>query len=146
MRTTNELDETLKAAGYRVTRPRRRVWTALQETNGHITVEELAERVGDDVDLASVYRTLRLFETLGIARTSRFDERDPGRWEPSHPDEHFHLVCRECGEVDHHVGDLVARIRAHLDEGHGFLVEDVTLTVHGLCASCRGGTTEPNAD
>ncbi len=132
-----QLDDTLKAAGYRVTRPRTRVWDALHAANGHVTVDELAEDVGEDVDLASVYRTLHLFEELGLARVSRFDDRDSARWEPAHPDEHFHLVCRSCGEVDHHIGSLVAQIRTHLEGDHAFTVEEVDLTVHGLCNTCR---------
>jgi Fur family transcriptional regulator, ferric uptake regulator len=135
---TSELDDTLRAHGYRVTRPRRRVWRALHDADGHVTVDELARAVGGDADVASVYRTLSLFEELGLARMSRFEDGDAGRWEPSHPDEHFHLVCRSCGSVDHHVGTLVASIESHLAEGHGFLAEQIDLTVRGLCARCRG--------
>lgn len=137
MDTAIELDETLRANGYRVTGPRRRVWHALQAGHGHRTVEQLARDVGDDVDLASVYRTLSLFEQLGLARASRFQDDDASRWEPSHPDEHFHLVCERCGTIDHHVGTLVERIRSHLDEGHGFIVGQVDLTVRGVCQRCR---------
>ncbi len=133
----DDLDAALRAAGHRVTTPRRKIWDALHDAGGHVTADELASSIGSSVDLASIYRTLSLFEELGIARMSRFDDREASRWEPSHPDEHFHLVCRSCGEVDHHVGTLVARIREHLDEGHGFGVEDIDLTVHGLCSNCR---------
>jgi Fur family transcriptional regulator, ferric uptake regulator len=137
---TSELDDALRAHGYRVTRPRRHVWRALHDADGHVTVDELARAVGDEADVASVYRTLSLFEALGLARVSRFAEGDAGRWEPSHPDEHFHLVCRSCGAIDHHVGTLVASIEAHLAKGHGFLAEEIVLTVRGLCASCRSGS------
>jgi Fur family transcriptional regulator, ferric uptake regulator len=134
-----DLDRLLRARGYRVTRPRRAVWAALNRADGHLTVEEVATLVaeqGDDADLASVYRALALFEELGLARVSRLGDRDAGRWELAHPDEHFHLVCERCGEVDHHVGSLVATIREHLTAGHGFEVHDVDLVVTGRCARC----------
>ena len=140
METTDELDEELRAHGYRATRQRRAVWQALRGA-GHVTVDELLERLdtdGADVDTASVYRALSLFEELGIARVSRLREGDPGRWELAHPDEHFHLVCDRCGEVDHHVGTLVQGIRSHLTEGHGFEVQNVELVVSGRCQRCRG--------
>ncbi|MFA9431711.1 Fur family transcriptional regulator [Egicoccus sp. AB-alg2] len=135
-----ELDRTLRAHGHRVTRPRRVVWQALQAEHGHRTVEEIAasiEDAGEEVDTASLYRTLSLFEELGLARVTRLGDRDAGRWELAHPDEHFHLVCQVCGDVDHHVGTLVARIREHLEEGHGFATEHVELVVNGRCADCQ---------
>lgn len=132
------LDDTLRAHGYRATRPRRSVWEALQRTTGHVTADELIDLVSGDVDPASVYRALALFEEIGLARVSRFQASDAGRWEPAHPDEHFHMVCRECGRVDHHVGTLVAGIREHLTGDHGFAAEEITLTVTGRCRTCRG--------
>lgn len=135
-----ELTDELRARGYRVTRPRRAVWEVLGAAEGHLTVEEVTARIvarGTDVDLASVYRTLSLFEELGLARTSRLGDSDAGRWELMHPDEHFHLLCEVCGHVDHHVGSLVARIQEHLDSGHGFEVRGVELTVSGVCSRCR---------
>ncbi len=135
-----ELGDELRARGYRVTRPRRAVWDVLRAADGHLTVEQVTARIGEtgtEVDLASVYRTLSLFEELGLARASRLGDSEAGRWELMHPDEHFHLLCEVCGEVDHHVGSLVARIREHLDVGHDFEVRGVELTVRGVCSRCR---------
>lgn len=135
-----ELGDELRTRGYRVTQPRRAVWDVLNAADGHLTVEQVTARIGatgTEVDLASVYRTLSLFEELGLARTSRLGDSEAGRWELMHPDEHFHLLCEVCGEVDHHVGSLVARIRDHLDQGHGFEVRGVELTVTGVCSRCR---------
>jgi Fur family transcriptional regulator, ferric uptake regulator len=135
-----DLEEELRARGHRVTRPRRAVWDALHRVHGHVTVEELATDLGDDADVASVYRALSLFEELGLARMSRLGDTEAGRWELAHPDEHFHLVCRNCGDVDHHIGTLVESIREHLETGHGFEVQGVDLVVTGLCTRCRGAS------
>jgi Fur family transcriptional regulator, ferric uptake regulator len=135
-----DIDRTLRAQGHRSTRPRRAVWRVLAAADEHLTVEQIDDRLraGDDtVDLASIYRTLALFADLGIARETRLGGEEASRWERAHPDEHFHLVCAECGDVDHHVGSLVAQIHHHLDEGHGFEVRDVELVVTGRCARCR---------
>lgn len=135
----DELSDLLRPSGHRVTTPRRAVWEALAPGAGHLTVDDLADRVtalGHDVDLASVYRTLALFEELGIARVSRLGRGEASRWERSHPDEHFHLVCTGCGAVDHHVGELVERVRDHLADGHGFVADTVELVVTGRCGAC----------
>ncbi|MFP4311198.1 MAG: Fur family transcriptional regulator [Nitriliruptoraceae bacterium] len=138
--TETDLAAVLRAHGHRVTRPRLAVWATLQEGGGHLTAEEVTARTraaGSEIDVASVYRTLDLLEELGLVRSSRLGDVDASRWELAHPDEHFHLVCTVCGAVDHHVGSLVAQIREHLDQGHGFGVDEVELTVRGRCARCR---------
>jgi Fur family transcriptional regulator, ferric uptake regulator len=144
----DELERTLRDHGHRVTRPRRAVWAALHRAEGHLTVDQIVDEVaagGDEVDLASVYRTLALFEELSLARTSRLGDGEAARWELDHPDEHFHLVCEACGDVDHHVGSLVAEIRRHLAGDHGFEARDVELVVSGRCSACAAAGRTPRA-
>lgn len=136
---TDDMAQALREAGHRVTRPRRAVWSALVEAEGHLTVDELASRVKvhePGVNLASVYRSLAVFAELEMVRESRLGDEDAGRWELAHPDEHFHLVCEECGSIDHHVGTLVQEVRDHLTDGHGFQPREVELIVTGLCGDC----------
>lgn len=135
----DQLPHLLRDRGHRVTAPRLAVFEALLDDHGHLTVEELAERVRDrqpSVNLASIYRSLALFEELGLARETRLGDEDAGRWELAHPDEHFHLVCVDCGTIDHHQGTLVDQVRRHLGGGHGFEAATVDLTVTGRCAAC----------
>lgn len=136
-----DIAEVLHRNGRRATRPRRAVWKALVDADDHLTAEELSARVEDvepGVNLASVYRSLALFEELDLVRESRLGDEDAGRWELAHPDEHFHVVCQRCRAVEHHVGSLVEPIEEHLADGHGFEVETVDLTVTGRCADCAG--------
>ena len=135
----DELERVLRERGHRVTRPRRAVWAVLRDADAHLTVEQITELLadtGEDVDVASVYRTLSLLEELDLARMSRLGDTDASRWEIAHPDEHFHLVCDDCGDVDHHVGSLVEQIRDHLADDHGFEVHEVELVVSGRCVRC----------
>jgi Fur family transcriptional regulator, ferric uptake regulator len=145
--TDGALEELLRRHGHRVTDPRRAVWEVLHQAAeaAHLTVDEVTARArgrGFAVDRASVYRALDLFEQLGVARSSQLGTPGGSRWERAHPDEHFHLRCTVCGDVDHHVGDLVARVREHLDDGHGFVVSAVTLSVEGTCGRCRADRQE----
>lgn len=137
----DRLSRQLRERGFRVTRPRQAVWHALTEADGHLTAEEVAARVTErhpGVNLASVYRSLALFARLDLVRESRLGDEDVTRWELAHPDEHFHLICERCGRVDHHAGDLVARIVEHLRSGHDFSPTAVELSVVGRCAACAG--------
>ena len=141
-----ELATALRRAGHRLTGPRRAVWAALAapaaagDHDVHLSVDAVIERTqrhGDGVDRATAYRVLALLEELGLVRSSQLDVNGPLRYEPAHPDEHFHLRCTVCGVVDHHVGSLVATVREHLDAGHGFTPDSIDLTVQGRCARCR---------
>ncbi|MEE8600429.1 Fur family transcriptional regulator [Euzebya tangerina] len=135
--SASDVESALRSEGHRVTGPRLAVWRALTESDGHLTAEELAghvEAIDPTVNVASVYRSLGLFEELGIARQSQLGDGG-ARWEIAHPDEHFHMVCRACGTVDHHRGSLVQAVTDHL-AGHGFQAEQVELIVTGLCTRC----------
>lgn len=131
----------LRDNGHRLTRPRRLVWEVLCSSERHLTAEQIAARVNETdagVNLASVYRSLALFTELGLARELRLGDDNAARWEQAHPDDHFHLVCSTCGQVDHHAGDLVERVRTHLRSSHGFLADSIDLVVTGRCSECAG--------
>lgn len=145
MSTSRPVAEVLRQQGYRLTRPRQVVWDVLCDATQHLTAEEIAERVDrrtSGVHVSSVYRSLALLAELDLVRESRFGEGG-GRWEIVHPDEHFHLVCERCGEITHHVGDLVDQVRKHLAAGHGFEANSVELVVNGRCATCADTTRVP---
>lgn len=134
-----DLDRLLRGTGHRVTAARRLVWDALQSAGGHQTATEIADRVNvadPNVNLSSVYRTLSLFSELELVRESKLGVDGTSSWEPIHSDDHFHLVCRKCGKVDHHTDSVVGRTRDHLAGDHGFQAETIELVATGLCRSC----------
>jgi len=136
----SELGLVLRDHGYRLTSPRWLVWSVLRSAGGHLTAEEIAALVNEadpTVNISSIYRSLTLFEDLDLVRESHLGIDDSARWEIAHPDDHFHMVCRKCGAVDHHVGELVDQIRSHLGDHHEFDVDNIDLVVTGVCSSCR---------
>lgn len=139
MSTALDVGSVLHDHGYRLTSPRWLVWSVLRSAGGHLTAEEIATRVNradPTVNLSSIYRSLTLFEDLDLARRSQLGIDESARWEIAHADDEFHLVCERCGSVDHHVGELVEEIRAHLREHHGFTADSINLVVTGLCPDC----------
>ena len=139
MESASDLGVVLRDHGYRLTSPRWLVWSVLRSAEGHLTAEEIAGRVNaadPTVNISSVYRSLTLFEELDLVRESHLGIDGSARWEIAHPDDHFHLVCRKCGSVDHHVGELVDQIRSHLGRHHGFSTENIDLVVTGVCPAC----------
>lgn len=139
----SELGTVLRDHGFRLTSPRWLVWSVLRSAAGHLTAEQVAEQVNatdPTVNISSVYRSLTLFEDLDLVRESQLGIDDSARWEISHPDDHFHMVCERCGSVDHHVGELVEQVRAHLSDHHEFAAANIDLVVTGVCGSCAAGS------
>ena len=139
MSVATDVGHVLREHGYRLTSPRWLVWSALRSADGHLTADAITEQVNTadpTINRSSVYRSLALFEELDLVRSSRLGIDESARWEIAHPDDEFHLVCRSCGSVGHHAGELVGRIRAHLAEDHDFVAEGIDLVVTGQCAEC----------
>jgi Fur family ferric uptake transcriptional regulator len=137
---SSELGSLLRDHGFRLTSPRWLVWSVLRSANGHLTAEEIAAQVHQadpTINISSIYRSLTLFEDLDLVRESHLGIDGSARWEIAHPDDHFHMVCRKCGTVDHHVGELVEQIRSHLGDHHDFAADNVDLVVTGVCEQCR---------
>lgn len=140
MDAPTEIGVVLRDHGYRLTSPRWLVWSVLRSSGEHLTAEEIAARVNEadpTVNISSVYRALTLFEDLDLVRESHLGIDGSARWEIAHPDDHFHMVCRLCGSVDHHEGELVERIRSHLADHHSFAADNVDLVVTGVCGNCE---------
>jgi Fur family ferric uptake transcriptional regulator len=141
MSVAADVGHVLREHGYRLTSPRWLVWSALRSADGHLTAEAVTERVNDadpTINRSSVYRSLTLFEELHLVRRSHLGIDESARWEIAHPDDKFHLVCRSCGSVRHHAGELVGQIRSHLARNHRFVAESIDLVVTGKCADCAG--------
>jgi len=108
----------------------------LSAASGHLTAEQVAARVDGEVNLATVYRALSVLQEVGLVHSVRLGDHGSLSWELTHPDDHAHLVCRVCGDVDHHVGNAVEQLKDHLLSGHGFEATGVELVVTGVCVSC----------
>ena len=127
----------LSRRGERLTRPRRAVVEALFAAHGPVTVRELHEGLAE-VDLVTVYRTLRWLVEHGVAREVTA-LRGAERFEPVDGTEHaHHLHCDRCGRVTKvEVCGLDGAVDARILREHGFAVEHHTLTFHGRCGDCR---------
>ncbi len=140
-----DLAEKLRSLGYRFTPQRKIVMEAVQQIRGHFTPQAVYNRINSvkesavdksaKADQATVYRTLELFQKLGILYSSQVHGQTVFELAGEVP--HHHLVCRSCSAGlaldDHLFDDLVN----HLDEDHQFKAELAHLTISGLCGACQ---------
>ncbi|PXY36174.1 Fur family transcriptional regulator [Prauserella flavalba] len=134
---TDDVAGLLRAAGLRVTAPRRAVLTWL-ERHPHATADAILAGVRDELGSVShqtVYDVLHACVTAGLVRSIQ-PAGHPARFERRVGDNHHHLVCHGCGrteDVDCVTG--AAPCLAPADD-RGFGIEEAEVVFWGLCPAC----------
>jgi Fe2+ or Zn2+ uptake regulation protein len=138
-----EVEQLLRAASMRVTRPRVAVLAAVQE-HPHASTDAVIEAVRRDLGEVShqaVYDVLRALTTAGLLRRIQ-PSGSVARYESRVGDNHHHVVCRSCGtiaDVDCAV-DGTPCLTASDD--HGFVIDEAEVVYWGTCPQCAAaGTT-----
>lgn len=134
--------DTLERDGYRLSAPRSAVVETLATLGCSVTAKEIADQLrerGEDVGVASIYRTLDLLDRLRLAR--RVDAAEGvARYEPIDPsgEHHHHLVCERCGEVtafeDHELEHAIKQLSKRVE----YAIDAHDVTLRGECPGCRG--------
>lgn len=139
LKTLNDL---LSKNGYKVTNQREIIFKALSDNQGsHLSPEEIHEIVNkedNEIGIATVYRTLLLFEELGLVYKDDFDD-NRARYELAGDDEHHHhhLICNNCGKIIEVEHDLLDDIEEYIRDEYQFDIQDHDLKFYGLCADCK---------
>ena len=120
--------------GLRMTEQRRVVARVLSLAKDHPDVEELhrrAHKVDPHISIATVYRTVRLFEEAGIIE--RHDFRDGrSRYEEAPDVHHDHLIDMRTGKVVEFVDDEIEALQAAIAKRLGFKLVDHRLELYGV--------------
>lgn len=120
--------------GMRMTDQRRVVARILSEAVDHPDVEELYRRavaVDPHISIATVYRTVRLFEEGGII--ARHDFRDGrSRYEEATDDHHDHLINMKTGQVIEFIDPEIERLQAQIAKRLGYRLVDHRLELYGV--------------
>ncbi len=108
--------------GMRMTDQRRVVARVLANAQDHPDVEELYHRavaVDPHISLATVYRTVRLFEEAGVVERHDFGD-GRSRYEEAGEDHHDHLINIKTGEVIEFFDEEIEKMKEALAEKLGF--------------------------
>ncbi|MEQ8746453.1 Fur family transcriptional regulator [Pyruvatibacter sp.] len=120
--------------GMRMTEQRRVIARVLSAADDHPDVEELYRRasaVDSNISIATVYRTVRLFEEAGILE--RHDFRDGrSRYEPATDDHHDHLIDVQTGEVVEFNNEEIERLQEIVARELGYELVDHRLELYGV--------------
>ena len=119
--------------------PQRQLVLDSVRTLQHATPEEICaevRRTAPGVNITTVYRTLELLESLGLITHTHLNHGAPA-YHAAGGDEHLHLVCRDCGQVNEAPPTLIDTLVRDLAEQRGFTVDVGHVAIFGVCAQCR---------
>lgn len=139
---TSRIEEICVEKGLKMTEQRRVIAQILSDAHDHPDVEEVyrrASEVDQKISLATVYRTLRLFEDSGIIQSHDFGG-GRARYEASDDDTHHdHLIDVESGKVIEFYDEELEALQDRIAKRLGYRIVDHKLELFGLPVKRRGG-------
>ncbi|REL24384.1 ferric iron uptake transcriptional regulator [Thalassotalea euphylliae] len=132
----SEQNEELKRAGLKITLPRVKILTILQDPNNqHISAEDVYKILleqQEEIGLATVYRVLNQFDDAGIVTRHHF-EGGKSVFELSHKKHHDHLVCLKCGKVIEFEDDTIEQRQLDIAKENKIKLTNHSLYLYGEC-------------
>lgn len=126
--------ERCEAKGLRMTGQRRVIATVLEDSKDHPDVEELyarAQAVDAAISLATVYRTVKLFEEAGILDKLEFGD-GRARYEDADREHHDHLIDMNSGEVIEFFDDEIEALQEKIAKRLGYRLKGHKLELYGV--------------
>lgn len=131
---TGTIEDRCAASGLRMTEQRRVIARVLERSDDHPDVEELYARavaVDPKISIATVYRTVKLFEEAGILDKLEFGD-GRARYEDAERDHHDHLIDMNSGEVIEFVDPEIEALQERIAEKLGYQLKGHRLELYGV--------------
>ena len=119
--------------GVRLTDQRKLIAKVMSESEDHPDVDELHKRVNKvdiKISIATVYRTVKLFEEVGIVAKHDF-KGNKARYEETTQEHHDHLIDINTGEITEFVNDDIEKLQKKVAEKLGYKLVDHRLELYG---------------
>ena len=129
----NYIEEKCVKNGVRLTDQRKLIAKVMSESEDHPDVDELHKRVSKldtKISIATVYRTVKLFEEAGIVSKHDF-KGNKSRYEQTTKEHHDHLIDINTGEITEFVNEDIEKLQKKVAEKLGYKLEDHRLELYG---------------
>lgn len=133
----SRIEQLCRDKGMKMTEQRRAIARVLSDSNDHPDVEELHRRVVEidpRVSIATVYRTVRLFEEQHILERLNFGDGRARYEEAEGRHHHHHLINLETGEVIEFENEQLERLKRKIARDLGFDLVGERLELYGVPA------------
>ena len=120
--------------GVKLTEQRKIIARVMSESDDHPDVDELYKRVSkidSKISIATVYRTVKLFEESGILTKHEF-KGGKARYEELNESHHDHLIDIKTGEIIEFVDDEIEKLQKKVAEKYGYELVDHKLELYGV--------------
>ena len=134
MADNSKIEVLCERAGMRMTGQRRVIARILSESDDHPDVEVLHRRAileDSGISIATVYRTVKLFEEAGILTRHDFGD-GRSRYETISEDHHDHLIDLQSGKVIEFSNDAIEELQRQVAEKLGYKLVDHRLELYGV--------------
>ena len=121
------------AKGVKLTEQRKTIAKIMSESQDHPDVDELYKRassIDKKISIATVYRTIKLFEESGILIRHDFKE-GKSRYEPTTEEHHNHLIDINTGEIVEFVDKDIGALQSKIAQKLGYKLVDHKLELYG---------------
>jgi Fur family ferric uptake transcriptional regulator len=139
MGQSTDIVSKLSNKGYRLTPQRLMILAAIENSDDHISAEEIYSQIVAKypyVNISTVYRTLELLEGLGLVTKTDLGEGRV-RYHPADKGHHHHLVCQNCGAIIDLDESVLSPLKDALLKEYGFIANLRHLAIFGRCKNCR---------
>ena len=130
---SSNLEKLCLEKGVRLTEQRKLVAKVMSESGDHPDVDELHKRISkldSKISIATVYRTVKLFEEAGIFSKHDF-KGGKARYEQSPKEHHDHLIDINTGEIIEFVNEDIEKLQKKVAEKFGYKLVDHRLELYG---------------
>ncbi len=130
---SNDIESKCIEKGVRLTDQRKLVAKIMSESDDHPDVDELHKRVNkldSKISIATVYRTVKLFEEAGIVAKHDF-KGNKARYEQTTQEHHDHLIDINTGEITEFVNEDIEKLQKQVAEKLGYKLVDHRLELYG---------------
>ena len=128
------IEEKCLSKGVKLTDQRRIIAKVMSEATDHPDVDELYTRVSKidpKISIATVYRTVKLFEEAGILAKHDF-KGGKARYEAMVESHHDHLIDIKSGEIIEFVDEEIEKLQKKVAEKYGYKLVDHKLELYGI--------------
>ena len=120
--------------GVKLTDQRKIIARVMSQSNDHPDVDELYNRVSKidlKISIATVYRTVKLFEEFGILAKHEF-KGGKARYEELNESHHDHLIDVKSGEIIEFVDEEIEKLQKKVADKYGYELVDHKLELYGV--------------
>ena len=120
--------------GVKLTDQRKIIARVMSKSNDHPNVDELYNRVSkidSKISIATVYRTVKLFEESGILAKHEF-KGSKARYEELNESHHDHLIDIKSGEIIEFVDNEIEKLQKKIADKYGYELVDHKLELYGI--------------